>query len=52
MPVEKVCGSQLHFGFVVLFVSQNSVSIRSVFPLEKSLCTEKQSAKIPEITRT
>lgn len=38
------------FEVVVLFVLWNSVSIRSVFPLEKSLCTEKQRASIPEIT--
>lgn len=49
MPAGRVCGSQLGFRFVVLFVLQNSLSIRSVFPLEK-VCTEKQRAKIPEIT--
>lgn len=49
MPVGRICGSHLGFGFVVLFVLWNSVSIRSVFSLEKSLCTERQSASIPEI---
>lgn len=35
--------------FVVLFVLQNSLSVRSIFPLEKSLWTEKQRARTPEI---
>lgn len=50
MPVGRIRGSHLGLGFVVLFVLWNSVSIRSVFPLEKSLCIEKQRAGIPEIT--
>lgn len=33
---------------VGLFVLQNSVPIRSVFPLEKSLCTGKQRARTPD----
>jgi len=35
--------------FVVLFILQNSLSVRSIFPLEKSLWTVKQRARTPEI---
>lgn len=34
---------------VVLFVLQNSLSVRSTFPLEKSLWTEKQKDRTPEM---
>lgn len=34
--------------WVCWFVLQNSVSIRSVFPFEKSFCTGKQRARTPD----